>query len=265
MIDMHSHILYDIDDGSRSKEMSLEMLKMAASCGTDNILATPHVNRRGVVPDWDVITEKVKALQVDADEAGIPITIHTGAEVEINYEALNFLPEDGRNYCLAGTRYILCELTNQSEPRQTEELLFELRMRGYHPILAHPERYDRIMEHPDTIARWLEKGILTQCNGGSFVGYFGDTVQKRVEWLAERNLICFLGSDAHRTELRNPDLTEVYNKLMEKPYGEDLWSLCEENGRKLLAKKAIYAPKKADEYVEQKRQPKGFWQKLFGK
>ncbi len=170
MIDMHSHILFDIDDGSRSKDMSLAMLQMAVAGGTTHIVATPHVNRRGVVPAWDVIQRKVTALQADAKEAGIPITIHAGAEVEINYEALQFLPEGGNAYCLAGTRYILCELTNQSEPKQTEELLFELTMRGYRPILAHPERYDRIMEHPETITTGVEKGILVQCNGGSFGG-----------------------------------------------------------------------------------------------
>lgn len=262
MIDMHSHILFDIDDGSRSKDMSLAMLQMAVAGGTTHIVATPHVNRRGVVPAWDVIQSKVTALQADAKEAGIPITIHAGAEVEINYEALQFLPEGGNAYCLAGTRYILCELTNQSEPKQTEELLFELTMRGYRPILAHPERYDRIMEHPETITKWVEKGILLQCNGGSFVGYFGDTVQKRVERLAEQNLISFLGSDAHRTEIRHPDLTGVHQFMETKPYGPKLWQLCETNGQKLLAKKAIYAT--VLEKQTKKPKKKSFWQKLFG-
>ncbi|MBD8976838.1 tyrosine-protein phosphatase [Veillonella magna] len=263
MIDLHSHILYDIDDGSKSFDMSIEMLRMAAACGTTDIIATPHVNRRGVVPEWSVIVEKATVLQEDAKKAGIPITIHTGAEVEINFEALNFLKEDARDYCIAGSRYILCELTNQSEPKQTENLLFELMVRGYRPILAHPERYDRIMEKPRYIWKWLEKGVLTQCNGGSFIGYFGEEVQRRVEMLARKDMICFLGSDAHRTTVRNPDLAPVEVAIKKLTNGAALWQRCEDNGRKLLNKKAIY-PSIEGEWREEKPKKKGFFAKLFG-
>lgn len=263
MLDAHSHVLYDIDDGSRSLEMSLEMLRMAVASGTNHILATPHVNRKGIIPSWDVIQEKVTALQDEADKAEIPITIHTGAEVEINYEALEFLQEGGGPYCLAGTKYILCELTNQSEPRQTGDLLFELTMRGYRPILAHPERYDRIMEQPETIWKWMEKGILTQCNGGSFHGYFGAEVQRRVELLASKQMISLLGSDAHRVEFRHADLREPKEAIGKLPNGEVVLETCRRNGEKLLQKKMIYPDLLPWEEPKQKKG--GFFQRLFGK
>lgn len=82
MIDIHSHILYDIegDDGSRSLDMSLGMLRQAAASGVTDMFATPHMHRRGVVPSWASIVERAEQLQEEADKAGIPIRIHTGAE-----------------------------------------------------------------------------------------------------------------------------------------------------------------------------------------
>ena len=86
MIDIHSHILYDIegDDGSRSETMSLGMLRQAAAAGTTHIFATPHMHRHEVVPSWSSIEERVAELQQKADAEGIPITIHTGAEVSLD-------------------------------------------------------------------------------------------------------------------------------------------------------------------------------------
>ena len=92
-----------------------------------------------------MITAKTAELQQQAQAAGIPIRIHTGAEVELNYDTLQFIQAGSRDYCLAGSRYILCECTAQSQPDQAEALLYELMLREFVPILAHPERYDRIM------------------------------------------------------------------------------------------------------------------------
>lgn len=174
MIDIHSHILYDIegDDGSRSLDMSLGMLRQAAASGVTDMFATPHMHRRGVVPSWASIVERAEQLQEEADKAGIPIRIHTGAEVSFDADTMNYLPDGGTDYCLAGTHYILIELLPSSAPESTGRLIYELQLRGYQPILAHPERYPHIMEKPDHLLRWIEKGLLTQSNIGSFSGQF---------------------------------------------------------------------------------------------
>lgn len=170
MIDIHSHILYDIegDDGSRSLDMSLGMLRQAAASGVTDMFATPHMHRRGVVPSWASIVERAEQLQEEADKAGIPVRIHTGAEVSFDADTMNYLPDGGTDYCLAGTHYILIELLPSSAPESTGRLIYELQLRGYQPILAHPERYPNIMEKPDHLLHWIEKGLLTQSNIGSF-------------------------------------------------------------------------------------------------
>ena len=140
MIDMHSHILADIDDGSKSLDMSLEMLRMAANSGTTDIIATPHINRQGVIPPWADILDKVKLLQQKAKAASININIHSGAEVGFDYDALRFIKEGSRDYCLAGSRYILVEFTEQSQPDQAEKLLYELMLRGFIQLLILSKR-----------------------------------------------------------------------------------------------------------------------------
>jgi protein-tyrosine phosphatase len=259
MIDIHSHILPNIegDDGSRSLDMSLGMLKMAVQAGTTDIIATPHVNRHGVVPSWTAVTEAVRILQEKADIEEIPIHIYAGAEVELNYKALDFLPARSQAYCLAESSYILVELTEQSQPDQTEELLYALMLRGYIPVLAHPERYDRIMTHPERMVAWMQKGILTQCNAGSFTGLFGKHAQEQAEGLLQNHMIVFLGSDAHRTEWRPPDITQGL-KAIEKLGGD--WKACSEHGQSILQHKILY-PNIPESW---KKTKKGFWKRIFG-
>lgn len=260
MIDIHSHILYDIDDGSRSLEMSLEMLRLSVASEVTDIFATPHVNRRGVVPSWEMITQKVEVLQAEADKADIPIRIHAGAEVELNYDALKFLLENERQYCLAESRYILCEFTNQSEPRQAEKLLYELMLRGFVPILAHPERYERIMTHPRRVLEWMHNGVLAQCNTGSFRGSFGKEVQGRAEELLDHDMVIFLGSDAHRVEMRNTDLREAEQAIDAVDKKHDLWEKCEDNAQRILTDRVLY-PTLPDQWNKPK---KGLLRRLFG-
>jgi len=259
MIDLHSHILYDIDDGSRSLDMSLAMLRLAEQSGTTDIIATPHVNRRGIIPPWKDIVTKVNALRQEAQQADISIRIHCGAEVELNYAALQFLKDSSREYCLAGSRYILVEMTNQSQPEQAEALLYELMLRDYVPVLAHPERYDRIMAHPDRVLHWMQSGVLTQCNGDSFRGFFGKTAQKRAEMLLAHDMVTFLGSDAHRLELRNTDLSKVRPHIDELAAPGIPWQTWTQNAQHVLENKLLYS--KVPDHWKQPR--RSFLARLF--
>lgn len=258
-IDIHSHILPDMegDDGARSMDMTLQMLRMAVEAGTTDIIATPHVNRHEVVPTWEDITETVRQVQQEADKAHIPIHIYAGAEVEINYKALDFLRKGSTAYCLNSTPYILAELTEQSQVDQTEQLLFELMLRGYIPVLAHPERYTRIMHHPDRVLQWMQRGVLTQCNMGSFVGAFGEHVQHRAEELLRHHMIAFLGSDAHRTDWRTPDQRKGQQRIEKLGGSLELYT---NQAAKLLQGKPVYPDNLPSQWNEKKR---GFFARLF--
>lgn len=264
MFDLHSHILYNIpgDDGSRDLSMSLTMLRQAAEAGTGDLFATPHFHRHGICPDWDTITERLSQLQQAADEARIPIRLHPGAEVSLDADTLNYLPGPGESkaYCLAGTAYLLVELLPTAAPLETWNLLYQLQLRGYLPILAHPERYRHIMSHPDAVRQWVEKGILLQSNWGSFTGDFGESALRSVHWLLDRGMIHFLGSDAHRTDWRNPDTRKAREAVLALPGGTDFLAFCDGHSRLLTQGKVFYP----DPPHEPPRKKRGFWAKIFG-
>lgn len=262
MIDLHSHVLYDIegDDGSRSEAMSLELLRLAEASGTEELFVTPHCHRRGVVPLWQSITERTRQLQQKARAEGLSITLHTGAEVSLDADTLNYLPGGGnRDYCLAGTAYILVELLPTAAPEETWNLLYQLQLRGYLPILAHPERYRNLMEHPETVRQWVEKGIFLQSNLGSFTGEFGDRAQNNVSWLQQHGLIHFLGSDAHRTSWRTTDTTEARRAISALPGGRQLLETSDAHARLLLQNKVFYPEVPA----EPRKKKKSWWRRLF--
>ena len=149
MIDIHSHILPAIDDGSRDLDMTLAMLRMSVESGVTDIIATPHVNRGGHVPSWQEIEEKTAQVAEAAKGSQLPIHIYSGAEIELNGDVLRFLKE--------GSPYILLELTDQSQMDMAERLIYELQLRGFWPILAHVERYGQLTSHPDILISWAKK------------------------------------------------------------------------------------------------------------
>lgn len=241
MIDLHSHILWGLDDGSKSSDMSLAMVRQAARSGVTHIIATPHVNRRGHVPAWPDIVGRTQELKEMAAAEQLAIEIHSGAEVELNYDTLQFIREDSRDYCLAGSRYILVELTDQSRPDQVEKLLYELMLRGFIPILAHPERYERLMKQPERILDWMHQGLLCQCNAGSFAGDFGSQTKANATALLQHRMVTFLGTDAHNLDHRHTDIYQYQDSIdsLDRK-DQDTWTQCEMNAAKLLEDKVFY-------------------------
>ena len=263
MYDLHSHIIYGVDDGSPDAACSRALLKIAESCGTRHIVATPHVIEINNCPSWQRINAGVSELRTMAAEEGLALEIHPGAEIEMNWDILELFSEDSRDYCLGGSHYLLVELPAMSIPSYAENFWYELQLKGIYPVLAHPERHQGLMEHPERLLKWLRSGILTQINGGSIIGLFGEKVRKNAELLLKNEVACFIGSDAHRVKGRNTDLAPVQRRLVELIGSEKAELLCETNPQRLLADEVITlkVPQQL-RYPEKKKQ--SFWSKLFG-
>lgn len=271
MVDIHSHILPGVDDGSQNLETSLAMLRMAEESGTTDIVATPHVIEAHGGLSWDIIRRKVEELQKKADAEGIKIRIHPGAELEMNWDLLELIKAGKNVYGPAESRYLLMEMPSLQLPMHLEDMIYELQLMGRVPILAHPERQPQLMQNPEKLLDLLENGVLTQCNGGSLFGTFGKTVAKNAEMLLENHMICFLGSDAHGTGRRNPDLRRAYEILERKTASEDFKNITAGNAQYILQDKEITAdifaeglPKKVIRADDVRKKKKGFFQKLFG-
>ena len=212
MSDLHTHILPGLDDGSPDSEVSCAMLKMAADCGTGDLFATPHVISGSWQPGWDSITGHVAELNRAALQTQLAITVHSGAEVAMDWSLLDILTAPGP-YCLGGGRFILVELPLGSLPTYADEFLFTLQTRDFLPILAHPERNPDVKKDPTRLKPWLEKGIYAQINASSLTGTMGSHTQAAAEALLENGGVHFIGSDAHGVGVRRPDLRPATERL----------------------------------------------------
>ncbi len=217
MIDIHSHILWGLDDGAASLDVSLAMLRMAAQHGTTDIVATPHANLTYAF-DPDLNAARVKELQ---EAAGPAPKIHLGCDYHFYPESVAAAAADPARFSINGRGYLLIEFPDVVIFRDTADLLDRLQASGLRPILTHPERNWLLHPRLHDLAAWVSGGLLLQITAQSLLGRFGAQVRRFSEMLIERGLAHFVASDAHDAEDRTPRLDEAYARVA-RSYGEDL-------------------------------------------
>lgn len=214
MIDIHNHILWGIDDGAKHEEMTIEMLKIAASQEIHGIITTPHFMDGQNAYTKEEYREKITSVQALADTLGVSIKLYTGNEVYID-PFLDRLWEERAFFTLADSRYVLVEFPMMGIPDYAEDALYRLQLKGLIPIIAHPERYVEVQKDPNYLHRYLDKGCLAQVNGTSITGRMGKMPQETVRILLEHDMIHFIGSDAHSDGGRAPKLQWPYKMAAE--------------------------------------------------
>ncbi|UCF65549.1 MAG: hypothetical protein JSW33_06870 [bacterium] len=215
-IDIHSHLIPQFDDGPKNFQESLDMLRQAVDQGITQVFATSHFN------EWiprEVETEyfkKLNQLRKKAERANLPITIHSGSEIFYHQYVEKTVKKSKVTTLGNWGQYILLEFPMFQMPDGAEEVLFKLAADKYIPIVAHPERYVKIVERPRRILNFIRFGGLLQVNGGSILGHFGKDIQKVALQLLERELVHFIASDAHSPRVRQYVLKPVYEFLQNK-------------------------------------------------
>lgn len=213
MYDMHSHILWGMDDGAESIENSIAMGSIAYNEGVHTVVATPHF--RGVEDPQlflSTMDGKIGLLKRSLHVLGIDIEILRGAEVYMDIDILesDYLGSLG----LGGSRYILIELPAMEVPHFTPNFMYELQLKGFIPVIAHPERNSAIMEDPNVLFSLVDAGCLSQITAGSLYGLFGSKVKKCAEVLLTHNMAHMLGTDAHsETGGRGPFMGRARDEL----------------------------------------------------
>jgi protein-tyrosine phosphatase len=245
MIDIHSHLLPEIDDGSRSFDMSLDMLAMAADSGTHVIVSTSHCNIPGYYDNYvsDQLLDLWNQLNALKQEAGIPIHLLRGMEVYATEELPDLL-KSGRVWTLNGTKYFLMEFGFDEDPAFCAHILPACVALGYHPIIAHPERYYFVQDDPRIAYGWCVSGYGLQLNKDSILGRFGHREKACAEALLRHNLAACVASDAHRSKVRTTSLAGVRDVLMSLVGSEYTELLLERNPDRILQGKQMlgYAP-----------------------
>ncbi|RUS45280.1 tyrosine-protein phosphatase [Cohnella sp. AR92] len=209
MIDIHSHLLPGIDDGSSGMEESLEMARAAAGQGITKIIATPHHRNGRYMNAAAGVREAVLQLNDRLKQEGIPLEVLAGQEIHHTRHLLEDW-EKGQLLTLADTRYILIELSAGFEFARLTDLIHELKLLKLIPVIAHPERYPELIRHPDGFAELTELGALGQVTSHSLLGRFGNAIRRAAFRMCREGTIHLLASDAHDPHRRGFDLKEAY-------------------------------------------------------
>lgn len=238
MIDIHCHILPNIDDGAEDMTASVIMAKEAVAQGIDTIIATPHhKNGRYNNPKATILplVERVNARLIEEE---IPLIILPGQEIRIygemieDYHLGKILPLN------LTSNYIFVELPSNSVPRYTNKLFFDMQMLGLKPIIVHPERNKAIMEQPDIVVELVRNGALTQITSASITGKFGKKIKGFSEELIDANLTQFIASDAHNITTRGFCNQEA-NSVIKDLFGNEMLYYFMENAQFIIENQAI--------------------------
>jgi protein-tyrosine phosphatase len=232
-IDVHSHILPQIDDGSKSMEQTLNMLKSAYDEGIRAIIATPHAHEgRGKISiaELEECVEKVR----DAYKDILPdMRLYLGSEIYYSQKSIELLNEK-RIPTLAGTRYVLVEFSPVADYRYIKNALNGFILEGYYPILAHVERYINIRKDINYVGELINMGVYIQVNAVSINGEVGKVYRGFARKLLKCHYIHLIGTDSHSDGTRAPCIKKCSNYILKK-HGEEYASeLLTNNGGKVL-------------------------------
>lgn len=234
MIDFHSHIIPNIDDGSTSMKDTINMINEARQAGFTEIISTSHYIQKYYDLDCferekilDIIKKKV------SEKKEINIKLYLGSEIYFTPEIIE-LVKNKKASTINNTRYLLFELPMNTKPLFVKEMVYELMQNGYIPIIAHPERYSYVQENIRYIEELAGMGVLFQSNYGSIIGMYGKSAKKTLKKLLKNNLISFLGSDVHRTGQIYPKIPKALKKLRKILSIEELEKLTTLNAQKVL-------------------------------
>ncbi len=209
-IDIHSHILYGIDDGSRDINESINMIKKMKDLGFNDIIITPHyIDGTSYQADNK---KKIELLNIIKSKLDFDINLYLGNEIFI-FDDIDKYIKDNKISSLNNSKYILIEVPFVQEIVDLDKYVYKLIKAGYKVILVHPERYTFIQSNPDNIIKYLDMGVLLQCNYQSITGRYGHHAKKTIKYLLKHKYVSFLGSDIHR---ENSSFYDNFGKIKKK-------------------------------------------------
>jgi len=217
--DMHSHLLPGIDDGSPDIETSLALIKGMRNLGYTKLITTPHIlwdmykNNRGI------IESKLTELRAAIAEAGIDVTVNAGAEYFLDDHVAGLL-KNKEPLLTISDNLVLSEFSLAFPSHSLKDIIFEMQMQGYQPVIAHPERYVYLQQQKTLYDELKEIGCLFQLNILSLTPHYGRSVHELAQYLIKKNYYDLVGTDLHHQRhlqaLSDPSLQNQVKKLLEK-------------------------------------------------
>ena len=231
-------MIYGVDDGARTLEDSVALVRMAAASGTTDLVATPHANP---TYPYDPALLRDRLAQI-ALASGDALRLYLGCDFYLSYDNIQDAIANPAKYTINQQNYLLVEFSDMLVFRNTGEIFERLQDAGMTPIITHPERNSLIRQRLDDLTTWVENGAFVQITAQSLLGTFGRQAREFCGTLLDRRLVHFVASDAHDVERRPPKLDGAY-ALLKKQYGEGLAeTLCVTNPAAVLIGESLERP-----------------------
>lgn len=236
MVDIHSHLIYGVDDGSDNIETSLNILESLSNSGVTDIILTPHyiTGTSYVSKKLDNIS-KLKELKKELSNNNININIYLGNEIYIFDEIYKYVREN-RICSLNNTEYILVELPMSGIYPDYKDIFYDLQKLGFKIILAHPERYISFQNDYSKIHEMVDMGILLQCNIDSILGNYGTKAKKTIKYILKNKLLSFVGTDIHSDKEDYTYIDRATKMFKKYLTDEELDIVFNKNAREIIRK-----------------------------
>jgi protein-tyrosine phosphatase len=263
MIDIHHHLLWALDDGASSVDISVEMARIAVADGITHVVCSPHANGQYAY-EPRIIAEKIRELQRLLNNEKIALKLGHGCDFHMSYENIQEAKLDPSRFSINGHGYLLVEVPDYGLPRGLTEIFYQLQIAGLTPILTHPERNPTLQSDQPRIVEWLRRGILIQVTAGSLLGRMGKHAERMAHQLLANRWVHFLATDAHNTTSRPPKMREAF-ELVAKKYGADYAHLlCVSNPLAAFTGKPM-PPQLEPLNLYEDVKEKSWWQRLTGR
>lgn len=233
MVDLHCHLLPGVDDGSKDLSTSLRLAREAVDNGVTHALLTPHHMNGVYVNHKKDVIQATAAFQQQLKSHQIPLTVFPGQEVRINGKLMQALDQDDILFADEGNQYLMLEFPDDDVPHYTNDMIFDLQQRGITPVIVHPERNTKIIGQPELLYQLLEKGCLSQITASSYVGTFGNKVEKFSRQLIAHGQAYVFASDAHALPGRKYEMRQAFQKLQHE-FGENSSQQFQDNARAII-------------------------------
>ncbi len=219
MYDIHCHALQGVDDGATSVQEALDILGMEYKDGVKTVILTPHFRRMIFETPRERVKEQFEILKEAAKKTYPEMQLYLGCEFHSNMDMIDFLQKD-ESYLMAGTKFVLVEFSGRDSIDYISDRIYQLVANGYEPIIAHVERYSVFWNKLESVEHMVRMGARMQINAESVIGRSGRHEKKFCHNLIGRNLLSYIGSDAHDIAERRPLIGECSRYVIKK-WGQD--------------------------------------------
>ncbi|EMR02836.1 tyrosine-protein phosphatase [Cesiribacter andamanensis] len=218
--DMHSHLLPGLDDGVQTLSEAVQLVRQMSELGYKQLVTTPHILSDFYPNTPNGIRKQLKALREACQQEGIEMRLEAAAEYYLDEVFFKSLQTDEDLLTFGAQKYILFETGFVNQPAILLDAIFRMKAKGLQPILAHPERYEYMAQHRELAQELVERGALLQLNLNSLSGYYSIPAKKIGEWLIDKKLVHFVGTDCHNQKHMN-----LLKESVKAPYFDKLLKL----------------------------------------